>query len=137
MNNEEINKLKEDPIVQLLSAISGISVDEILEKYQEETNKVNDTIEEDENVTYPYSVAEFKQVVYKLQDIFREANKYRQIGFNIEQNELWCKTMSFIEDLLETIFDEKYANVILDKTFDITRDPDEIAYDLIDYLNNE
>lgn len=138
MTKEEINMLKKDPMAHLLSIISGTSVDEVVKKFEEETNSesiITSDVSDDCEVTDPLNVAEFKQLIYRIQDYFRSSYKYHDVGINLEQNELWNKSLSIIEDLLEIIFDEEIASSIISECSDVSKDPDTCAYNVIDFIN--
>jgi hypothetical protein len=138
MTQEELNNIKNSSFIELLSDIMGMSVDEILNIYKQEFK--SNTTESDKEVddtepTFPLNVPELKQLVYNIQDIYRDIEKYKTVGIDLMQTELCSKVLSMIEDLLEIIFDPDIAILIMDASTDILKDPDDIVYDIIDYIN--
>lgn len=139
MTQKEIEELRKDPIAQILSSISGIPIEDLIKEFekemQEKSKCTKDEVIPDCEPTYPFSIGEFKQLIYCIQDIYREENKLTELGVGVRNMIIWAKTMSLIEDLLEIIFDEDIANIIIDDSSHINEDPDNIVYNIIDHIN--
>ena len=136
MTQEEFNNTD---FIKLFASILNVPVEELLkeintptEELLKGTNTANNV--EDDDQLYPLSVGEFKQLIYDLQNIYIEANKYGDLGIKLNETGIGQAVLRFIEYLLSIIFNDEFAREILTRIVP-NKDPDEIVYDLIDYLN--
>ena len=139
MTQKEIEELRKEPMAQILSSISGIPIDDLIKEFekemQEKSKRTKDEVIPDYEATDPLDVAEFKQLVYLVTDLYHEMDKFTPLGIDVWNSIVGIKLVQLLGNLIEYLYDFDFANMFMSEILEQDKDPDQIAYDLIDYLN--
>lgn len=136
MTQKEIEELRKDPMAQILSSISGIPIDELIKEFEAENSAKNNK-SEDLETTYPLDVAELKQLVYSVQSLYLELEKLNNLGINIWNSIIGVKIEQLIVMLIDYLYDSEFSDLFIKNIkYGLDKDPDELVYNLIDYLNS-
>ena len=139
MTQKEIEELRKEPMAQILSSISGIPIDDLIKEFekemQEKSKCTKDEVIPDYETTDPLDVAEFKQLVYLVTDLYHEMDKFTSLGIDVWNSIVGIKLVQLLGNLIEYLYDFDFANMFMSEILEQDKDPDQIAYDLIDYLN--
>ena len=139
MTEKEILELKNNSLLKLLCEATGVSLDDCIaemnKQCKEEESLKEQSNQIDDEPTYPLSIAELKQLIYTIQEYYRDSYKFKDIGIDIQGVKLWDKSLCIIESLLEIIFDENIASNIIDQCSYVSKDPDTIVYNIVDFIN--
>lgn len=135
MTKEEINAIKNNPLFEMLSSITGYSIDELIKEFEAENSAKNNK-SEDLETTYPLDVAELKQLVYSVQSLYLELEKLNNLGINIWNSIIGVKIEQLIVMLVDYLYDSEFSDLFIKNIkYGLDKDPDELVYNLIDYLN--
>ena len=135
MTKEEINAIKNNPLFEMLSSITGYSIDELIKEFEAENSAKNNK-SKDLETTYPLDVAELKQLVYSVQSLYLELEKLNNLGINIWNSIIGVKIEQLIVMLVDYLYDSEFSDLCIKNIkYGLDKDPDELVYNLIDYLN--
>ena len=135
MTKEEINAIKNNPLFEMLSSITGYSIDELIKEFEAENSAKNNK-SKDLETTYPLDVAELKQLVYSVQSLYLELEKLNNLGINIWNSIIGVKIEQLIVMLIDYLYDSEFSDIFIKNIkYGLDKDPDELVYNLIDYLN--
>ena len=135
MTKEEINAIKNNPLLEMLSSITGYSIDELIKECEAENSAKNNK-SKDLETTYPLDVAELKQLVYSVQSLYLELEKLNNLGINIWNSIIGVKIEQLIVMLVDYLYDSEFSDLFIKNIkYGLDKDPDELVYNLIDYLN--
>ena len=136
---EQINKLKTDPIVQLLSAVTGTPIDVMVSnikvKKKDSTKSINETEKSDIDNLYPLTKEDVIVIVQSIIDLHKAFFDFEKLGLDIWNSNLGDAVYNFIEVILN------YAHEDLPRIYDeinwIEQDANTIVTQIINKITNE
>ena len=136
---EQINKLKTDPIVQLLSAVTGTPIDVMVSnikvKKKDSTKSINETEKSDIDNLYPLTKEDVIVIAQSIIDLHKAFFDFEKLGLDIWNSNLGDAVYNFIEVILN------YAHEDLPRIYDeinwIEQDANTIVTQIINKITNE
>lgn len=136
---EQINKLKTDPIVQLLSAVTGTPIDVMVSnikvKKKDSTKSINETEKSDIDNLYPLTKEDIIVIVQSIIDLHKAFFDLEKLGLDIWNSNLGDTVYNFIKVILN------YAHEDLPWIYDeinwIEQDANTIVTQIINKITNE
>ena len=141
---EQIDKLKSDPIVQLLSIVTGTPIDKMVSEIKVKSNKQceelkcrpeDNQVNDDTDALYPLTKEDIWFIVNTIKNVHLAMSKFYDINIDMWNTDLGCSINDLIFILCSYIND---AFGVIDRETDWINDSvDVIGNKILNYLNNE
>jgi hypothetical protein len=137
---EQINKLKSDPIVQLLSVVTGTPIDKMVSEIKVKDKKpyenlsISEESNDDSDPIYPFTKDDICAIVTVIKNVHVIMDKFTELGIDLWNTELGDAIESLIDTLLSYI-DIDVCDIDGDSW--INKDIDAIVNIILKQFNNE
>ena len=143
---EQIDKLKSDPIVQLLSIVTGTPIDKMVSEIKVKSNKQceepkchpeDNQVNDDTDALYPLTKEDIYLIVTAIKNVYVMMDKFNEVNIDLWSTNLG-ESISYLIEILSSYLNigDSIINIDDDDIW-VNEDVDTIVNIIINHFNNE